>query len=146
VTSPRIYASFSFTADQPQPSLVGCSFNGLQSLSQKCEQNWPYFVYKCVYNAHTRPVLYLDGQVNNRCGFLKQTYASFGVNRHKNSSPQCEISGSHGGEYEWIYEQTDALMMDAVSTSETSIYSDETTRRYILEGFNLRFTASFQAF
>jgi hypothetical protein len=31
-----------------------------------------------------------------------------------------------------------ALMMEAVRTSETSVYSNETTRRYIPEGSNLQ--------
>jgi hypothetical protein len=30
-----------------------------------------------------------------------------------------------------------ALMMEAVSTTETSVYSNETTRRYIPEDFNI---------
>jgi hypothetical protein len=32
-----------------------------------------------------------------------------------------------------------ALMMDAVRAPETSVYSNETTRRYIPEGSNLHF-------
>jgi hypothetical protein len=40
----------------------------------------------------------------------------------------CEISGSHGDEYEH------ALMMQAVRTSETAVYFNKTTRRYIAEG------------
>jgi hypothetical protein len=31
-----------------------------------------------------------------------------------------------------------ALMMEAVRTFETSVYSNENTRRYIPEGFNLQ--------
>jgi hypothetical protein len=60
----------------------------------------------------------------------------------------CEISGSHGGDYEdktslhygaaeshkisrFIY-----LMIEAVRTSETSVYFYEATRRYMAQGSN----------
>jgi hypothetical protein len=36
-----------------------------------------------------------------------------------------------------------ALMMEAASTSETSVYSIETTRRYIPEGSNFQVTFIF---
>jgi hypothetical protein len=36
-----------------------------------------------------------------------------------------------------------ALTMEAVPTFETSVYSNETTRRYIPEGYNLH-TSSFE--
>jgi hypothetical protein len=49
----------------------------------------------------------------------------------------CEISDSHGGE-SFI-----ALMTEAVRTSETSVYSNQTTRRYILEGSNLHGNSTF---
>jgi hypothetical protein len=39
----------------------------------------------------------------------------------------CEISGSHDGEYK----DYSLVMMEAVRTSETSVYFNETTRRYI---------------
>jgi hypothetical protein len=42
-----------------------------------------------------------------------------------NTLPTCEISGSH------------ALMMEALRTSETSVYFNETTRRCILAGCSL---------
>jgi hypothetical protein len=45
---------------------------------------------------------------------------------------KCEISGSRGGEYE--DDSIIALMMEAVRTSETSLYFNETIRRYIPEG------------
>jgi hypothetical protein len=51
----------------------------------------------------------------------------------------CEIWSSHGSEYE---DQSllgfIALMMELVRTSETSVYSNETTLRYIPEGCNLQ--------
>jgi len=34
---------------------------------------------------------------------------------------------------------TDSIMMDAVHTSETSVHSNKTTRRYITEDFKLQF-------
>jgi hypothetical protein len=43
-----------------------------------------------------------------------------------NTLPTCEISGSH------------ALMMEALRTSETSVYFNETTRRCILGGCSLQ--------
>jgi hypothetical protein len=71
----------------------------------------------------------------------------------------CEISGSHGSEYEdqslldvapcsllrvdqrfrgaYCLKHFIALM-EAVRTSETSVYSNETTRRYIPEGSSLQ--------
>jgi hypothetical protein len=65
----------------------------------------------------------------------------------------CEILGSHGGEYEDYrilgllqYTADSAvrtatiirpLRMEAVRTSETSVYFNETTPRYISEGSNL---------
>jgi hypothetical protein len=42
------------------------------------------------------------------------------------------VSGSHGGKNE-----DRALMMEAVRSSETSAYSNQTKRRYIPEGSNL---------
>jgi hypothetical protein len=46
----------------------------------------------------------------------------------------CEISGLHGVEYEngRLWDVT--LMMEAVRTSEKSVYYNETTRRNIPEG------------
>jgi hypothetical protein len=41
-----------------------------------------------------------------------------------------EISGTQGGEYEDIF----ALMMEAVRTSETSVYFNGSAWRYIPEG------------
>jgi hypothetical protein len=43
-----------------------------------------------------------------------------------------EISGASDGEYEH-----DTLIMEAVRTSETSVYFNETTRRYNPEGCHL---------
>jgi hypothetical protein len=48
---------------------------------------------------------------------------------------KCEISGSRGGEYE--DDSIIALMMEAVRTSETSLYF-EPIRRYIPEGCHLQ--------
>jgi hypothetical protein len=56
----------------------------------------------------------------------------------------CEISGSHGGEYEEppgihcrvVSLEWTALMMEAVRTSDTWVYN-ETTWCYIPEGSNL---------
>jgi hypothetical protein len=55
----------------------------------------------------------------------------------------CEISDSHGGQYE---EDSllgyNCLMMETVHTSEMSFYFNETTRRYIPKGchFNIEFS------
>jgi hypothetical protein len=66
------------------------------------------------------------------------------------------MSGSHGGEYEdesLLGYSTDEVVMfrvmmeavytsetsEAVCTSETSIYSKESTRRYVAEGSHLQF-------
>jgi hypothetical protein len=75
------------------------------------------------------------------------------------NSLHAEISGSHGGEYEqWnvapcslvevdrrfigaycLHHQDIALMMEAVCTSETSVYFSEThTALYILEGYHIQ--------
>jgi hypothetical protein len=48
----------------------------------------------------------------------------------------CEISGSHGGEYE-VY-SLQGLMIEAVRTSETSVNFNVTTRRYIPEDSKLQ--------
>jgi hypothetical protein len=50
-----------------------------------------------------------------------------------------EISGSHGGKYEddCLLGCIIALMMEAVCTSETSIYFNETTWHYIPDGCHL---------
>jgi hypothetical protein len=47
-----------------------------------------------------------------------------------------EISGSHGGEYEFI-----VLMREAVRTPETSVYSNDATRRYISSSYLVFFVA-----
>jgi hypothetical protein len=51
-----------------------------------------------------------------------------------------EISDSHGGEYEDVFWDVpaDALMMEAASTSETSVNLYQTTRRNIPEDNHLR--------
>jgi len=48
-------------------------------------------------------------------------------------SRKCEISGSHGCEYELFT----ALMMEAVRVSETSVNFNVTTQRYIPEDSKL---------
>jgi hypothetical protein len=77
----------------------------------------------------------------------------------------CEISGSNGGEFEddslleyitpgnlvkvdrrfkGVHSLHHRLMMmDAVCTSETSVYSNKTTWRYIPEGFRLQDVSMF---
>jgi hypothetical protein len=60
-------------------------------------------------------------------------------------NPSCEISGSHGDEYEdksflgctVVRTASIIALMEAVRSSETSVYSSETTRLYIPEGSNL---------
>jgi hypothetical protein len=47
-----------------------------------------------------------------------------------------EISGSHGGKYEFI-----VLMSEAVRTPETSVYSNDATRRYSSSSYLVFFVA-----
>jgi hypothetical protein len=46
----------------------------------------------------------------------------------------CEISGSHGGEYEDDSFMGYTLMMETVRTCETSVFFNEITLRCIAEG------------
>jgi len=84
------------------------------------------------------------GRIANMCCQFQSTGLSRAV-------CGCETSYCHGGEYEdWdivLLEHADVsevrtvpmiVVMEAVRTSETSVYSNETTRRYIPEGSNLR--------
>jgi hypothetical protein len=50
----------------------------------------------------------------------------------------CEILGSHGGEYEDERLLWCNRMMEAVLTSESSVFYIETTQHYILEGSHLQ--------
>jgi hypothetical protein len=53
------------------------------------------------------------------------------VERYKQNTA-CEISGSQGRGFWDVVLEFIALMMEAVHTSETSVYSNEATWRYIL--------------
>jgi hypothetical protein len=69
-------------------------------------------------------------------------YAAIHYNATATGPAICEISGSHGGEYEddslLVRTASIILNMEAIRTSETSVYSIETTRRYIPEGSHLQ--------
>jgi hypothetical protein len=56
------------------------------------------------------------------------------------SNSHCEISGSHGGDYEnYSLLRYSALMMEAVCASQMSVSFTGTTRRCIPEGCHLQF-------